>query len=933
LNNTEFPYFQNIGTAGTSSSKLPVQSVPNSKKKESWQRATMEALFNDARTQLQRNLVFADIRKMSQGEFTYKAVDIEHTYSSTPWVQNHFNKLGNKVAVPTHLKHFDFIGIIVNAITGIYGVMPDLYRVDSIDEYFTNEYVRQRTESLDKFAMAIWDREIDNMLIQNGLNPDKQDFKSEEEVQQYQAQLEAQVKKYTPQEVERNMSKNFKVLATEWAQNKLRSDKQLYDLDKEDKKALVDFILTGRWFRHYRVGYDHYSIDHWLPEQVFFSQDIDTEYPQDLDYIGKLTGLAPNKVLIMYGHLMNTKQQELIGNYWGQSLNHENSSKNGYGVFANTYQVPFANYFDHKITQQMESVLGEPFANNVDKDGNFLGKQYTPKFDNDYLGTAAIRNAKELRSDIDVRTDLIEVMDVYWRSMKRIGVLIRRDELGNPTVELTTDDLLPDFIKDEEIKKLKSVSLNELQKAMKSEEGLEEYVDTLSYHYIPEIWHGVMIKASGAMTEDMLLDVKPLEFQIKGDSNLFDVKIPIGGIITNGLIPKILPYQQLHNICMNQNSELLAKEAKLGVFFTMDINMLPEAYKDETTEEAIYSITDTIQNTGVLPLDPSRANMSGSTVYPNIFQRNEVTFANQIQYRQQLAEYYKQQAYNQVGITAQILGQPNTYTTAEGVKQGAQASYALMDSLIQDFNISKKKSNEIHLSIAQFCETNGKSTSKLTRQPDHLLRFLDIIAEDEELFSFRKLSIIPASNAQDRKIVEAIQSIITNDNTITKDFGDIIDVLTNPYALELRQLGLDIRQRNDEKLAQDQQFQAEQVDKQIAAREKEITDTRAHEEKMIHLKGEYDLEEQQINAFGRISLSDNPEASYDRLDRTTQDSIKNNFTQQGLDLKSEENGRRKLLDAEQRKSELEKMKLVREKMALDKYKVDTAKVIAFANKN
>lgn len=932
MNNDSYQYFNDINAAGTSSNKLPVQAVPNSKKKKEFKKATMQALYTDATRQMNRNYVFADIRKMAQGEFTYRAVDIEHTYTDSPWVEDHYNKLGGKVGVPTHIKHFDFIGIIVNAITGIYGDMPDLYRVDSIDEYSTNEYIRQRTEGLNQYAQAVFKAEIDRMLIANGLNPDKQDFQSEEEAQQYQAQLDAEVQRYTPDEIEKNLSKNFKVLATEWGTNKLRSDKELFDLEREDKKALTDFILTGRWFRNYKVGYDYYDIEYWLPEQVFFSQDIDCEFPQDLDYIGRLTAMSPNAILQRYGHLMTTKEQENIGNYWNQSLDNKSISATGNGIFPNTYQAPFSNYFDHQVNLQMESALGVPLAKSMDAEGN-VSRHYMSRMDNDFNARNAVAYSKYLRSDIDVRSDLIEVMDVYWRSMKRIGILIHRDELGNPAVEMTTDDLLKDFLEEEEIKKLKDVALEELQIALK-EGRIEEYVGTISYHYVPEIWHGIMIKANhGEINEDMLIDVRPLDYQIKGDSNLYKVRIPVGGIITNGLIPKILPYQQLHNICMNQNSELLAKEAKLGVFFSIDINSLPAEYKDETTEEALYSITDTIQNTGILPLDPSRSNTQGSTVYPNIFQRNEVTFANQIQYRQQLAEYYKQQAYNQVGITAQILGQPNTYTTAEGVKQGAQASFALMTSLIQDFNISKKKANEVHLAIAQFCETNGKSVSKITRQPDHLLRFLDILAEDEELFPLRRLSVLPASGSNDRKIVEAIQSIIMNDNTISKDFGDIIDVLTNPYTLELRQLGLDMRARSDAKLQQDQQFQSEQLDKQIASEEAKIQSSYAHEKEMAQIEGEYKLESQQINSYGRAALSDDPNAAYDRIEKDTQNAISNGFTQQGLELKAQEANRKVMLDSEQKKIELEKLKQKNEEIKLKRDALNTQRFTSIINKN
>jgi hypothetical protein len=911
---------------------MPVQTIPNNKKNKEFKKDTMDSLYSEAKRQREENFVFADIRKMSQGNFTYKAVDIEHTYSSNPWVEAQINKLGGKVAIPTHIKHFDFIGIIVNAIAGIYSQMPDLYRVDSLDEYFTNEYIRERTEGLHKYAQAIFDAEINRMLFDAGLDPKKQNFKSQEEAEAYQAQLDAKVKSYTPEEIERNMSKNFKVSATEWATNKLTSDKKIFHLEREDKKALIDYILTGRWFRHYKVGYDHYDLEYWSPEEVFFSQDVDIEYPQDADFVGRLTSMSQNSILTKYGHLMTTPQQEAIGSYWIPPDSNTKGSKGVSGVFSSAVQVPFKNYYEHQINLQMEDALGVPLARTMDENGNVSGRHYTPRQEVDYNSRNGIAYASYMRSDINVRRDLIEVMEVYFRSMKRVGVLIHKDENGNPIVDITTDDLLKEYLVEEDIKKLKNISLEEIQDLIKNG-GIEEHIGKIYYFYAPEIWSGIMIKAGGyGLKEDILLNVEPLKYQIKGDSNFYKVRIPVGGLISNSIIPKILPHQQIYNVCMNQNSELLAKEANLGIFFSLDINTLPSEYKDETTEEALYAITDTIRDTGILPLDPGRANTQNNSVYPNMFQRNEITFANQIEYRHALAMQHKQLAFDQVGVTPQMLGQPNTYTTAEGVKQGAQATYTLMDGMVQEFNTSQAIAKELHLAIAQFCETNGKSTSKMSRLSDNTLRFLDILAEDD-LFPLRNLSVIPATDSRDRKIVEALQGILLNDNTIDKDFADLIELMQNPYMTELKDLAVGMRKRANEKQQQEQSYQAEQLDKQINAQKEESEKAFERAKEIEHIRGEYKLEEEQINAYGRAALSADPERAYDRIQKDTQFAIQNDFTQQGLNLKALELDSKQKLSDEQRKNETDKLKALAEDRKLKREIMQSQERVSIRNKN
>lgn len=907
---SNFPYFNGIGTDSPRS--LPVQTLPASKKKDGWKKRTMDALYQEAIKQRNRNYIFADIRRMTEGEFTYSAVDIERSFSETPWMEKQYNHLGKDVSIPTHIKHFDFIGIIVNAIKGIYSDMDDLYRVESIDEYMTNEYIRQRTEGLHKYAQAVFKAEIDRMLISNGINPNQTEFASEEEKQAYLQQLDAKVKEFTPQEIENNLSKNFKVLATEWAQNVLESDKKRFNLDKEDRKAFVDYLLTGRWFRHYKVGYDYYTVEYWRPEEVFFSQDLDSEYPQDSDFIGRLTRMSSNQLLQRYGHLMTPKEQAKIGNYWNQTdkyLDSDLPTTSGgsveKAVFAQPTIVPFTNYHDHQINLQMESALGAPLAKSMDDDGN-VTRHFMPRQENDFISANSAQYSRYLRDDIEVRLDSIEVMDVYFRSMKRIFILIHDDENGQLTIDTVTEDLLSDYLEENEIKKLKTISMEELRTALR-DGNIYDYRNTIHEYFFPEIWHGVMIKGGyGTIDKDILLDVKPLEYQIKGDSNLFEVRIPVGGLISNGIVPKILPYQQLHNICMNQNTELLSKE--LGIFYSFDINALAAEYKDQDTAEALYEISDTIKDTGLLGFDLSRANVQGSTTYPNLFQRNEVVFANQIQYRQQLAEFYKMQGYQQVGITPQMLGQPNTYVTAEGVKQGAQASYALINGLIEDFNTSKAKANELHIAIAQFCETNGRETTKLTRKPDHLLHFIDILAEDPELFPLRKLSVLPASNSRDRKIVETIQQILMNDNTIEKDFQAVIDIVTNPYIIELRQLGEKMRAEKKASIAEERQFQSEQLDKQIAAEQEKIDREYAHEMELADKANENKLSVSYVNALGRDANS-TTEDNFSEITRAYKAEADNQNKQKALGIQDREVTRKENNDLTNKKMELEKLKL------------------------
>ncbi len=931
----EYSAFNNI--SGTNNNRtLPVQMLPKTKKNKTWLKATMDFLYNEASRQKRRNLVFSDIRRMTEGDFVYRSVDIEKSLYGDEAQQ--LNKLTNDVALPTHLKHFDFLGIIANAIESVFGETDDKYRIESIDEYFTNQYIEEKTKRLHSNMEQIIQLLVKTTLIENGLDPDKQDFQSEEERQAYLQQIEAEVQKINKEDIEGDLSKNFKVLATEWANNVLIRDKKKHHLDTQDRDRLLDYILTGRWFRHYRVGYDYYDIEDWMPEEVFFSQYSNTKYPQHCEYIGRLTDFSITDVIAKYGHLMTTKQQEKIGDYWGQGtdykkgiapFNSDSGSSSAGAPFATNYIAPFNNYFDHQVNQQIEDYLGEPLARTMNDKGE-IEKSWMPRAGSMTAGLGR-GFSQNYRNDIQVSASTIEVMEVYWTSFDRTGILIYRNEVGVLDVKQVTEDLMKDFIEENEIKVKSNISLNEMQEALR-DDNLEQYENTLSWQYLPKSYYAVVIKQSNSMTieEDIILWGKAIEQQITGNSDYYDVMHPVGGIIGKSPITKAFPYQQLHNVCLNQITELLSDEP--GTFFSLDVNAIPSEYKeDQTTEEALFSIMDTIKLTKLLPLNLSRSNMEGNMAYPNVFQRNEVVFASQVQYRREMAEYFKQQGMLQLGITPQVLGAPLNAETAEGVKQNASATYALINNIIDDFNSSKAKSNELHIAIAQIAETNGKSNNRMANS-DGVNVFIDIMAEDGEYFPLRKISVMPASNSKDRPIVKFLQNMLLSDNTIQKDFGDIVDIATNPYTLKLRQVARDMRNRTDQKLNEDRQFQDSQTTKQIEANAKEQDALRQHELDKIDRKGEWDYKSELLTAVGRDSASTKEDNIGDILSIYDRN-LKQTAIEQDGAVRREEIARKMNMDESTKKLEAEKLQIKAKELGLKERKIASDEYVATINKN
>jgi len=74
-------------------------------------------------------------------------------------------------------------------------------------------------------------------------------------------------------------------------------------------------------------------------------------------------------------------------------------------------------------------------------------------------------------------------------------------------------------------------------------------------------------------------------------------------------------------------------------------------------------------------------------------------------------------------------------------------------------------------------------------------------------------------------------------------------------------------------------------------------------------------------------------ALYDRLDKTTQNSINNNIAERNIELKEQDINRKTQLDAEAKRLAWAKLAQEAEDRRLKEKKIDTDREIAYVNKN
>lgn len=884
----------------------------------------MDSLESIGVQQMAENYHFRDFYKMVLGQLVYSDYGIDDLQ-----ILDKVQELGNGVGIPTFVKHYDFIGILVRKLVGEWLKQKDNFKIDSVDEISDNDYIRERSRQHEKYALEYFQKELELALLQEGISTTGQQFATQEEQQQYQQQLEETKNKLlSPETIDKELSKNFKTVAAEWAEHTLEQDQKRHNLDELDKSEMEDFLLTGRFFRHYYVGYDYYKPERWSPLETFFSKDVNAKNPQDGEYVGRVHYISISDIIKRYGHLMNATQIKNMSKQYGVATGNSpvGSASSDFkaslsnGMFGQVQTVPFEGYHNYELGLQFQDAFDIPMGEQVINTGD--GEQRIPSWlqpfqNNNYVG---YRYSQTRREDMTVRADLLQVTEGYWRSYKKMWFMNYTAKDGQQTTEIVTDEILKEFIEEHEIKKVSNKSLSDLQK-----QSLE--ANTMYEFYMPEIWKGIKINAgNGFMSEDLYLDIEPLPYQIKGDSNVFDVKLPVAGIISNSMAQKLRPFQIGYNICLNQIFNLLEKE--IGMFFLFDINFLPSEYKDHgDIEESLEKLHSLAKDIGFVPLDTTKQNIQGAQMM-NTFMVQDVSFDKQINSRIQLSSYYYNKALEQVGFNPQRLGQATTYETATGIQQGVDASYDSTADIFTDMGGARKKAMELHLAVAQYCQKEYIDVDFVFSGSDGDKLYMNLTDPD---FPLRRLGLIPQNDPKQRRNLETLKQTLLQTNTMGATIADIAEIFTADTILELVSIGKNQNKNKDKQTEAQRQHEQQLLDKQIQAQQLEKNTDREFKASETEKDRETKLEAERINALGRASDKESNSEGFEQINKATQDALTNSYKERELTMKEAESNSKLEVD----KQKLDKfdadLKIKIKELELKKESIEASKLNSYRN--
>lgn len=853
---------------------LPPMTVTKKVKgSKAWQEAVMDSFEHEAISQFKDNLQFTDLYRMVEGKLSYQELS-----EVAPHMKD-IQSLLDGVGVPSFLRHYDIIGIVVNALVGHYNNMQPKFHVTDTGEIAESEFVRFKTDEFQKHVKSVIDNSVKLRMAKAGFKEEGKKFNTPEEQQQYIQQLEAAKAEFTPKDTQRDSEKSFKTVGVKWGEATLDRDKDRFNFLKLERAELKDHLISGRCFRHFRIGHDEYEPESWSAKNTFFSREVDAEQVHKGEYVGRMHFYTPAEVIRRWGHEISTDdQRKLLGgneswkNFVGDMGYSGTIGQALESNFNKQVTTPFANYQDYNFYLGLQEETGIPMGTQTifNKDGTEgTSEKFLPKLMGSHNGLYN-NYSRILRDDYKQRLDLCQVTETYFRAYELYGYLTYEDESGTVRTEEVTEDILKDFLKENGIKQTYKSTLVEVVREFKP--------NTLQWVYRPVIYEGVKVQ-SGNLQKPLYLYCRPCEHQIKGDSD-FDKWLPVAGFIGKSTAKKIEPYQAKYNLCMNQVYSLLEKE--IGIFFLLDTAMIPSEYDGwGDAQEALVAMRNVAKDTGILPIATSGDSQKNQSNF-NQFSTYNLSYSSQIADRVRIAEFSQNKAYEVVGINPSMLQSPTKYETAEGVKQNQEATFAQISEIYEDFEQYIKSTYELHLSVAQYCQSNKKDLTVHYTKSDASIAYLKL---NDPLFPLRRIGLIASSDSKKRKELEQYKTLLMQMNTLgsdTLEYAKLISSDEMSEAIEIAKIAQEKKAASEQaKHNRDQQIiqqQAQEASK-LAQENWERSELSKDKDRRV------DIERERIKSLGRAADKESDMTGIQEINKKADLALKN----KDLDLRGEDN--------------------------------------------
>jgi len=819
------------GYPTSSSLTQPIQFLPSKKKNDDWyawnidwlELQGIEFLRHNARKLLKNY-------KLAKGiiDKTDYIVEEDNDYKDL------MDVLTKEDSSALELKFYPIIPNVVNVLTGEFSNRYSKVQFRAVDDTSYNEMLEQKRAMIEENLLADASAKLTARMIEMGA-----DLESEES----QQQLSPENLKTLP-EIEDFFSKDYRSMIEEWASHQLAVDEERFKMQELEERAFRDMLICDREFWHFKMLEDDYDIELWNPVLTFYQKSPDVRYISNANYAGKIDLMTVSDVIDKYGYLMTEPQLHSLQEIYParSALYQVNGMQND-----GSYYDPSRS---HEWNTQMPGLAYRQYVSNWNDD---------PKRGGDIV--SMILNEGE---DVGIwgESELMRVTTTYWKTQRKLGHLTRIKKDG---------EIIQEII-DENYKVTETPVYDTTIYKQKTKENLLEG-EHIDWIWVNEVCGGVKIGPNlpafwrsnmGDNINPIYLGInrtKPgrIPFQFKGDKTLYGCKLPVEGRVfsdrntrSTSLVDLMKAYQIGYNMVNNQIADILVDE--LGTVIMFDQNALPRHSMGEDWGKHNYAKAYVaMKDFQMLPLDTSITNTENATNF-NHYQTLNMEQSGRLMSRIQLANYFKQQAFESIGVNAQRLGAPIGQETATGVVQALNQSYAQTELYFtQHADQLMPRVHQMRTDLAQFYHSTNPSVrlSYITTEAEKV----NFVIDGTDLL-LRDFNIFTTTKTNHRAILDQLKQMAIQNNTTGASIYDLGNVIKAESIAEVSDILKDAEIRTQKQREQEMQQQQQMQQQQLEAQQQQEQMKLQFEQQENEKDRQNDLMIAEIRAAGYGAQSD-----------------------------------------------------------------------------
>ena len=700
------------------------------------------------------------------------------------------------------LKFYPIIPNVINVLTGEFSKRFTKVQFRAVDDLSYNEMLESKRKMVEDTLLADAKAQMTMKMVKMGMDPKSKEAKE---------QMDPKKLKSLP-EIEDFFSKDYRSMVEEWASHQLVVDEERFRMYELEERGFRDMLICDREFWHFRMMEDDYHVELWNPALTFYQKSPDTRYISDSNYVGKCEMMTVADVVDNFGYLMTENQLSSLEKiYPAKNVKYNVQGYQNDGTFYDPTR-------SKEWNTNMPSLGYRQFVSNY---------QNNPQESNDVV--KMILNEGE---DVALwgERNMLRVTTAYWKTQRKVGHLTRVMENGKVTQKVV----------DENFKLTEKPVYNTNLFKDKTRDNLA-YGEHIDWIWINEVWGGVKVgpnmPATWRQTSTELNPIyvginatKPgrLQFQFKGENSLYGCKLPVEGRVfsdrntrSTSLVDLMKAYQVGYNMVNNQIADILVDE--LGTVIMFDQNALPRhSMGEDWGKNNMAKAYVAMKDFGMLPLDTSITNTENATNF-NHYQTLNMEQTNRLMSRIQLANHFKQQAFETIGVNQQRMGQEISRQTATGVQQAMQQSFAQTEMyFVQHSDNLMPRVHQMRTDISQYYHSTTPSIR------------LNYVSSEAEKVNFqmngkdllmREFNIFCTTRTNHRAILDQLKQLAIQNNTAGASIYDLGSVIKAESIAEVTDILKDSeakqKQQKQAEMQQQQQMQQQQLQSQAQEKQAE----------------------------------------------------------------------------------------------------------------